>query len=55
MPGMPNQIYEWVGPRQHCSQCHYGNFLGTPITTYNLLEKSGAAIVGECLPASVSC
>ena len=48
-PGMPNQIFEWVGPRQRfCTQCHYDNFLGTPTATYSLLEKSGAAaIIGE--------
>ena len=28
---MPNQIFEWVGPRQHfCTQCHYDNFLERP-------------------------
>ena len=38
--GMPNQIFEWVGPRQRfCIQCHYDNFLGTPTVTYSLLEK----------------
>ena len=56
-PGMPNQMFEWVGPRQrYCTQCHYDNFLGTPTATYSLLEKSGAAsIIGEWLPGSVSC
>ena len=59
---MPNQIFEWVEPRQRfCTQCHYDNFLGTPTArtptaTYSLLEKSGAAaIIGELLPGSVSC
>ena len=49
-PGMPNQMFEWVEPRQRfCTQCHYDNFLGTPTATYSLLEKSGAAaIIGEC-------
>ena len=48
---MPNQIFEWMGPRQcFCTQCHYDNFLGTPTATYSLLEKSGsAAIIGEWL------
>ena len=52
---MPNQIFEWVGPRQRfCTLCHYDNFLGTPTATYSLLEKSGAAaIIGEWLPGSV--
>ena len=56
-PGMPNQMFEWVGPRQRfCTQCHYDNFLGTPTATYSLLEKSGAAaVIGEWLPGSVSC
>ena len=56
-PGMPNQIFEWVEPRQRfCTQFHYNNFLGTPTATYSLLEKSGAAaIIGEWLPGSVSC
>ena len=56
-PGMPNQMFEWVEPRQRfCTQCHYDNFLGTPTATYSLLEKSGAAaIIGELLPGSVSC
>ena len=56
-PGMPNQMFEWVGPRQRfCTQCHYDNFLGTPTATYSLLEKSGAAaIIGELLPGSGSC
>ena len=56
-PGMPNQMFEWVGPRQRfCTQCHYDNFLGTPTATYSLLEKSGAAaIIGEWLSGSVSC
>ena len=54
---MPNQMFEWVGPRQRfCTQCHYDNFLGTPPATYSLLEKSGAAaIIGEWLSGSVSC
>ena len=48
-PGMPNQMFEWVEPRQrYCIQRHYDNFLGTPTATYSLLEKSGAAaIIGE--------
>ena len=56
-PGMPNQMFEWVEPRQrYCTQCHYDNFLGTPTATYSLLEKSGAAaIIGELLPGSGSC
>ena len=56
-PGMPNQIFEWVEPRQrYCTQCHYDNFLGTPTATYSLLEKSGAAaIIGKLLPGSGSC
>ena len=56
-PGMPNQMFEWVEPRQRlCTQCHYDNFLGTPTATYSLLEKSrAAAIFGELLPGSVSC
>ena len=58
-PGMPNQIFKWVGPRQRfCTQCHYDNynFLRTPTATYSLLEKSGAAtIIGELLPGSGSC
>ena len=58
-PGMPNQMFEWVEPRQRfCTrtQCHYDNFLGTPTATYSLLEKSGAAvIIGELLPGSGSC
>ena len=30
-PGMPNQMYEWVGPRQlFCTQCHYDNFWECP-------------------------
>ena len=34
---MPNQIFEWVGPRQRfCTHCHYDNFLGTPTATYSL-------------------
>ena len=51
---MPNQMFEWVGPRQrYCTQCHYDNFLGTPTATYSLLEKSGAAaIIGELLLGS---
>ena len=54
---MPNQMFEWVEPRQrYCTQCHYDNFLGTPTATYSLLEKSGAAaIIGELLPGSGSC
>ena len=54
---MPNQVFEWVGPRQRfCILCHYDNFLGMPTATYSLLEKSGAAaIIGEWLPGSVSC
>ena len=29
---MPNQMFEWVEPRQRfCTQCHYDNFLGTPM------------------------
>ena len=54
---MPNQMFEWVEPRQRfCAQCHYDNFLGTPTATYSLLEKSGAAaIIGELLPGSGSC
>ena len=56
-PGMPNQMFEWVEPRQRfCTHCHYDNFLGTPTATYSLLEKSGAAaIIGELLPGSGSC
>ena len=56
-PGMPNQIFKWVGPRQRfCTQCHYDNFLGTPTATYSLLEKSeAAAIIGEWLSGSSSC
>ena len=56
-PGMPNQMFEWVEPRQRfCTQCHYDNFLETPTATYSLLEKSGAAaIIGELLPGSGSC
>ena len=52
---MPNQIFEWVGPRQRfCTQCHYDNLLGTLTATYSLLEKSGAAaIIGEWLPGSI--
>ena len=55
-PGMPNQMFEWVGPRQrYCTQCHYDKFLETPTATYSLLEKSGAAaIIGELLPGSGS-
>ena len=46
---MPNQMFEWVEPRQrYCTQCHYGNFLGTPTATYSMLEKS-------LLPSLVSC
>ena len=46
---MRNQIFEWVGPRQHF--CTSVTILGTPTATYNLLEKSGAAaIIGERLP-----
>ena len=54
---MPNQMFEWVEPRQRfCTQCHYDNFLGTPTATYSLLEKSeAAAIIGEWLSGSVSC
>ena len=45
-PGMPNQMFEWVEPRQRfCTQCHYDNFLGTPTATYSLLKKSGAAAI----------
>ena len=55
--GMPNQMFEWVEPRQrYCTQCNYDNFLGTPTATYSLLEKSGAAvIIGELLSGSGSC
>ena len=30
-PGMPNQIFKWVEPRQRfCTQCHYDNFWERP-------------------------
>ena len=48
-PGMPNQIFKWVGPRQRfCTQCHYDNFLGTPTATYSCWRSQ------ELLPSLVS-
>ena len=46
---MPNQMFEWVGPRQRfCTQCHYDNFLGTPTATYSCWRSQ------ELLPSLVS-
>ena len=46
-PGMPNQIFEWVDPRQRfCTQCHYDNFLGTPTATYSLWRSQPSLVSG---------